>query len=150
MTRDETAPRPKTGISLLVIRQFEGRLHVLLGQRRGSHGEGEWGTPGGHQEFGETFEESGLSELEEECGDEITVTRPRFLCVTNLRGYLDQGKHYTDIGMVSHWVSGDPKLMEPEKCLGWTWHPIDNLPTPLFEPVENLVIAYHTGQPYFG
>jgi 8-oxo-dGTP diphosphatase len=39
--------------------------------------------------------------------------------------------------------------MEPEKCTGWTWHPIDRLPTPLFAPVENLVIAYHTGQPYF-
>jgi len=53
--RDESN-RPKVGVSLLVVRQFEGRQHVLLGQRRGSHGEGEWGTPGGHQEFGESYE----------------------------------------------------------------------------------------------
>src|SRR5690606_30230125 len=76
-------------------------------------------------------------------------TRPRFLCLTNLREYTDQGKHYADVGMVAHWVSGDLRLMESEKCTGWTWHPIDRLPTPLFAPVENLVIAYHTGQPYF-
>lgn len=148
MKRDESN-RPKVGVSLLVVRQFDGRQHVLLGQRRGSHGVGEWGTPGGHQEFGESYEETALSELEEECGDEINVTRPRFLCLTNLREYVDQGKHYADVGMVAHWVSGDPRLMEPEKCTGWTWHPIDRLPTPLFAPVENLVIAYHTGQPYF-
>lgn len=145
--REAAGDRPKVGISLLVVREFDGVPYILLGQRRGSHGEGEWGTPGGHLENGETFEQGALGELLEECGDEIEVTRPRFLCVTNLRQYLP--KHYTDIGMVSHWVSGDPKLMEPQKCLGWTWHPIDRLPTPLFGPVENLVIAYHTGQPYF-
>jgi len=145
--RPDTAERPKTGISLLVIREFDGEPYLLLGQRKGSHGEGEWGTPGGHLENGESFEEGGLNELGEECGDEIQVTRPRFLCVTNLRQYLP--KHYTDIGMVSHWTSGDPKLMEPDKCLGWTWHRLDRLPTPLFAPVENLVIAYQTNQSYF-
>lgn len=150
MKRDDTAQRPKTGISLLVIRQIDGREHVLLGQRAGSHGADQWGTPGGHQEFGELFEETALNELKEECGDQFEVTYPRFLCVTNLREYLIDGKHYTDIGMVAHWVDGDPMLMEPDKCLGWSWHPIDRLPTPLFAPVENLVLAYHTGQPYFG
>lgn len=150
MNRPDEAKRPKVGVSLLVVRRFDGRAHILLGQRRGSHGKNEWGTPGGHQEFGEGYEETALSELEEECGDEITVTRPDFLCVTNLRAYVDLGKHYTDIGMVSHWISGDPKLMEPEKCLGWSWHPVDQLPAPLFAPVENLVLAWHTGQPYFG
>lgn len=144
--RPET-DRPKTGISLLVIREFEGSPFVLLGQRHGSHGAGEWGTPGGHLENGEAFEQGALNELTEECGPSLKVTVPRFLCVTNLREYLP--KHYTDIGMVSHWVDGDPQLMEPEKCLGWTWHPIDRLPAPLFAPVRNLVVSYRTGQPYF-
>lgn len=145
--RDESADRPKTGISLMVVREFDGVPFILLGQRKGSHGAGEWGTPGGHLEHGETFEGGGLSELREECGPDIKVTWPRFLCVMNLREYLP--KHYVDIGMVSYWVSGDPKLTEPEKCLGWTWHPLDRLPTPLFAPVENLVISFRTGQPYY-
>ncbi|AXH66331.1 hydrolase [Streptomyces phage Satis] len=149
MNRDETKPRPKVGVSLLIVREFEGKPFVLLGQRKGSHGENEWGTPGGHQEFGESYEDTALNEKTEECGDKLVISRPRFLCLTNMRAYMDQGKHYADVGMVAHWISGDPQLMEPEKCLGWTWHPIDRLPSPLFEPVENLVISYHTGQPYF-
>lgn len=147
--RDDDKKRPKVGVSFLVVREFDGKAHVLLGQRKGSHGEGQWGTPGGHQEFGEDYETTALSELLEECGPGIKVTYPRYLCTTNLTAYTLEGKHYTDVGFASYWVSGEPQVMEPEKCLGWEWHPIDKLPTPLFAPVENLVISYHTGQPYF-
>lgn len=145
--RTVTAERPKVGVSLLVVREFDGEPYILLGQRKGSHGEGEWGTPGGHLENGESFEEGALSELEEECGDEITVSYPEPLCVTNLRDYLP--KHYIDIGMVSHWMSGDPKLMEPEKCSGWTWHPMDRLPDPLFSSVAGMVVTYRSGKVLF-
>ncbi len=147
--RSDQMKRPKVGVSLLVIREFDGVPYVLLGQRKGSHGEGEWGTPGGHQEFGERYEVTGLSELAEECGTDIKVTYPRYLCTSNLTAYTSIGKHYTDVGFVSHWLAGDPKLMEPEKCTGWLWHPIDQLPTPLFAAVGNLVTAFRTGQPYF-
>lgn len=148
--RSDQMKRPKVGVSLLVIREFGGVPHVLLGRRRGSHGEGEWSTPGGHQEFGERYEITALSELKEECGDDIEVTWPRFLCVTNLTAYTDQGKHYTDMGFVSYWLMGDPKVMEPDKCDEWLWHPLNTLPTPLFATINNLVTAFRTGQPYFG
>lgn len=145
--REETGSRPQVGISLLVVREFDDRPYVLLGQRKGSHGEGEWGTPGGHLEHGETFEQGALGELMEECGDEIQVTRPRLLRVTNMLDYMP--KHYVDIGMLSFWKSGDPKLMEPEKCSGWTWHPADGLPSPLFAVVWSLTTAYLTGEHNF-
>ena len=94
--------------------------------------------------------ERALSELAEECGPDLKVTHPRYLCTSNLTAYTSIGKHYTDVGVVSHWLSGNPELMEPEKCLGWSWQPMDMLPDPLFAAVENLVIAFRTGQPYFG
>lgn len=147
--RFDEKKRPKVGVSLLVVREFDGKPHVLLGQRKGSHGEGEWGTPGGHQEFGENCETTALCELVEECGPDIKVSHPRYLCTSNLTAYTDLGKHYLDVAFVSHWISGDPKLMEPEECTGWLWHPMDSLPTPLFAVVENLAIAFRTGQPYF-
>lgn len=150
MNRPDEKKRPKVGVSLLVVREFDGDPYVLLGQRKGSHGEGEWGTPGGHQEFGERYETTALSELAEECGPDLKVTHPRYLCTSNLTAYTSIGKHYTDVGFVSHWLSGNPELMEPEKCLGWSWQPMDKLPDPLFAAVENLVIAFRTGQPYFG
>lgn len=138
--------RPRVGVSLLVVRdQF-----VLLGLRKGSHGTDEWGTPGGHQEHGESYEETALRELKEECGGALHVTYPRFLCVTNLRQYIsDSGRHYTDVAFVSHWLSGEPELLEPEKCEGWHWCRTDKLPDNQFGAVPNMLQAHRTGRPYF-
>ena len=136
-------PCPMVGISVLVVR---GSC-ALLSRRRGAHGAGQYGTPGGHLENGESYEEATLRELAEECGPNLLVTPPRFLCVTNLREYLP--KHYTDIGMVVHWQSGVPQLMEPDKAIGWAWFHLDDLPVPRFGTVDNLAISYQTNQPYF-
>lgn len=139
--------RPQVGVSLLVVDETEHGIYVLLGKRLGSLGKGQWRTPGGHQENGESYEETALRELREECGSGLEAGRPRFLCVTNLMTYLP--KHYTDIGMIIRYRSGSPELMEPEKCDGWQWFRIDSLPVPRFATVDSLVIAYHTGQVYF-
>lgn len=142
-------PRPTVGISILIVDEFAGNdgPRVLLGKRSGSHGEGQYGTPGGHLENGESYEEAAWRELREECGSSITVAAPKFLCVTNLRAYLP--KHYTDIGMIMRFQGGLPFNAEPTKCAGWEWHSISRLPTPRFGAVDNLVIAYETGQVYF-
>lgn len=140
---DEQLPPPKVGVSLLVVRGDK----ILLSRRKGSHGAGQYGTPGGHLENGESFSACALRELEEECGPGLKVTDPRPLCVTNLRDYLP--KHYVDMGMVAHWISGEPETMEPEKAENWGWHPIGWLPVPYFTAVESLVIAYGNGQWHF-
>ena len=44
---------PKVGVGVIVRR--EGR--ILLGKRKGSHGENTWAPPGGHLEFMESVEE---------------------------------------------------------------------------------------------
>jgi 8-oxo-dGTP diphosphatase len=44
---------------------------VLLGKRKGSHGEGEYAFPGGHLEYMESFEQCAHRETLEECGVEI-------------------------------------------------------------------------------
>lgn len=141
--------RPMVGVSLLIVDEFAGNdvPRVLLGKRKGSHGEGQYGTPGGHLENGESYEEAAWRELREECGDSITIAAPKFLCVTNLRTCLP--KHYTDIGMVCRFQGGLSTNLERDKCEGWEWHPISKLPTPRFGAVDNLVIAYETGQRYF-
>src|SRR3989344_8808484 len=85
---------PKVGIGIFLIKDG----HILLGRRKGSHGEGEYALPGGHFELGESFEDCVLRELAEEAGSAIKISRPKFLCVTNLRKYAP--KHYVDIGML--------------------------------------------------
>jgi 8-oxo-dGTP diphosphatase len=136
-------PRPQIGIGLLIVR---GNT-VLLGQRKNSHGQGEYSTPGGHLEAGESFEDCSRRELEEEAGKALKIKNLRFLCVTNLTKYLP--KHYVDIGMVAEWQSGEARVMEPDKLLSWDWYDLDDLPSPLFASGHNFIAALHSGQHYF-
>lgn len=143
MSNGQIEPQVRVGLSLLVVRGDQ----VLLGRRKASHGAGEYGTPGGHMEHGESPEEGLYRELSEECGAQFKVSPPVFLCVTNIRNYLP--KHYIDIAMVSHWVGGEPENMEPHKLERWEWHPLGSLPDNRFGAVDNMVIAHQTGQRYF-
>ena len=131
----------KVGIGILVFR--EGK--VLLGQRKSSHGDGEYGGLGGHQEHGESFEACARREAREEAG--IEIDNLRFLSLMNLKTYLP--KHYIDIGLVADWTSNEPQTLEPHKCSGWDWYDLDDLPSPLFGPMPAYFEAYRTGRMYF-
>lgn len=133
----------KVGVGLLVIKGTT----VLLGKRRGSHGGGEYGGPGGHLEYGETCAQTALRELEEECGGEIKIKNLRMLCVTDILKYPP--KHYVDVGFVADWVSGDPQIVEPDKVDSWDWYELDDLPTPLFGADPNYFDSLKSGQIYY-
>lgn len=38
--------------------------------------------------------------------------------------------------------SGEPKIMEPEKCEGWGWYDMGDLAKPLFGTIENYIEAH--------
>jgi len=139
MTR-EVKQKPLVGVGIMVIK---GRK-ILLGKRKGSHGEGEYAFPGGHLEYMETFEECGRREVKEECGIEIENIRFQFL--SNVTKYAP--KHYVHVGLMANWKSGEPKVLEPEKCELWAWHEIDKLPKPLFEMCKQSISCYKTGEIY--
>lgn len=136
--------RPLVGVGLLVVK---GGKEILLGTRKGSHGQGEHAGPGGHLEIGETIEECARRELAEEAGPDIKVKNLGFLCFINLRRYMP--KHYAHIHMIAEWESGEPKLMEPDKQEGWGWYGIDDLPRPLFGTMPEAIEAYKTGKNFF-
>jgi len=56
--------RPLVGIAVLVMK--DGKL--LLGRRKGSHGENEYASPGGHLEHMESFAACATREVMEETG----------------------------------------------------------------------------------
>jgi 8-oxo-dGTP diphosphatase len=134
-------PRPRTGIGVMVIK--EGK--VLLGKRKGSHGGGEYAFPGGHLEHMESFAECGQRETQEEAG--IEIENIRFLFLGNLKDYPP--KHYTHIQLVADWKAGEPKVMEPDKCEGWEWYPLDAIPKPCFSMIPLALESYKTGKNYF-
>lgn len=111
---------PRVGVGVVVLNN-EGK--VVLGKRKGSHGAGTWAFPGGHLEFGESFEACAVREVLEETG--LSIHDVRFLTATN--DVMEaEGKHYITV-YVGARVREDkgqpqqPQIMEPEKCDEWRW-----------------------------
>lgn len=133
--------RPKVGISVLVFKKGQ----ILLGKRKNTHGAGEYASPGGHLEFGESIEECAKRECFEEAG--IEIKNIKFLRITNLKKY--PGKHYLDIGLLAAWQKGKPRVLEPDKIGNWRWYALKNLPKHLFGALNDSLDAFKTGQNFF-
>lgn len=132
MTGSDTCRHPRVGVGVIVVR--DGR--VLVGKRRGSHGEDTWAFPGGHLEHGESIEACASRELLEETG--LVASCMTLGPYTN-DVFAAERKHYVTLFVVAHDVVGEPEVLEPEKCAGWAWHRWPEVPTPRFGPLEALV-----------
>jgi uncharacterized protein (TIGR00730 family) len=121
---------PLVGTSAIVERDGA----VLLGRRRGGHGAGTWSPAGGHVDPGEAPERAAARELEEETGLVARTVTP--IGWTN-DVMPDEGVHFVTLHHLVDAV-GEPRRREPDKVDGWSWHPWDALPDPLFAPVAAL------------
>ncbi|MES2668327.1 MAG: NUDIX domain-containing protein [Patescibacteria group bacterium] len=134
------AQRPKVGVGILIVKDGT----VLIGKRLGSHGGGTWQIPGGHLEFGHSFEETALREAEEETGLTHLVIEG-LICVIYDRVY---DKHFVTIGMLATWKSGEPFAAEPEKASDWQWFDPEQLPEPMFLPSKGVIEHWLAGKTY--
>ena len=125
-------PVVRVGIGVIVWKNDK----FLMGQRRGSHGADTWSVPGGHLEFGETWEECAKREVREETG--MQITNLRLLAVTNDL-FKTEAKHYVTIWMQSDWQAGVPAITEPDKFIRMGWRSTSDLPEPLFLPWNQLI-----------
>lgn len=119
----------------VIVRRGE---KVIMGKRKGAHGEGLWSFPGGKMEKGENMKESAARELLEETG--IAFPSEKLTRVhVNDTYHEDRDAHWATF-FFEAWVDEgvEPQLMEPDKCERWEWVDYFNLPRPLFEPVELL------------
>jgi 8-oxo-dGTP diphosphatase len=112
--------RVQVGVGAVV--RDGGRILVL--RRAGAHGAGMWGLPGGHQEFGETPEDTAARETLEETG---LVVRP-----TVRLGFTDDPmpeieRHYVTLFIGCARLGGEPELREPEKASALAWLTTDEL-----------------------
>jgi len=123
--------RPKVGLGVIIKK--DGK--VLLGKRKGSHGEGSWSFPGGHLEFGETLEMCARREVSEEVG--IKIKNIKNAAFTN-DIFKKEQKHYITVFVTADYSAGKIKIMEPDRCDEWKWFKWNALPKLLFIPVRNL------------
>lgn len=123
--------RPKVAVSTILVRNGK----VLLGKRKGSHGAGEWSFPGGHLEYGESWEECAIRETREETG--LMIKNIKFVGVTNSLFPKDH-KHFVTLFMAGACETGEPELCEPDQCEVWGWFAWDDLPTPQFSAINEL------------
>ena len=134
----DASQRPKIGIAVFIRR--DGKFVVT--KRAGAHGEGTWSIPGGHLEYGESWEQCAQREAMEEIGSEITNVQ--FLTVTN-DIFTAENKHYVTVWMTADWQANEPESKEPDKITSVQWTDFAHLPEPLFEPCwSNLRAALPT------
>lgn len=124
--------RPKVGVGVIIFK--DGK--ILLGKRKNSHGDGSWSFPGGHLEFAESWEDCARRETKEETN--LNIKNIHFLTATN-DIFITEEKHYITIFILADYDTGELKLLEKEKCEKWDWFDFENLPSPLFLPIENLL-----------
>ncbi|MDB4277993.1 NUDIX domain-containing protein [Deltaproteobacteria bacterium] len=121
----------------MVVLNAEGE--ILLGKRKGAHRAGHWSFPGGwldradtetaHAAIRETLEETGI--VVRKAVQHIWVTEDHPSIQTRTVTLY----HITRAG---EW-SGDPMVMEPDKCEVWRWFRLDDLPSPLFPGLQGAI-----------
>ena len=120
--------RPKVGLGCLILRKNkeDGNLFYLVGIRKSSHGAGLYSLPGGHLEYGESWQECAYKEALEETNLNIAPNQWRFAFVNNsispAKNPKDDPLHYVDIIMSCMYAGeNEPINNEPDKCQGWEW-----------------------------
>lgn len=130
--------RPSVGVAVILMRSGND---VLLGKRKGSHGTGTWSFPGGKLEHYETSRQRALIELTEETG----LTDKNVILIDKhpwkvTEDFFPEGLHYLTVYLRAKYISGNPRVMEPDKCEEWRWYSWSNLTrNNLFIPVRNLI-----------
>ena len=94
--------------------------------------------------MGESLEECARREALEELG--LAVGDLRFLCVSNIIAY---DRHYLDIEFLGDIGDQEPVLAEVNTFTEFGWFPLDNLPQPIFLPMQYALDSVRTEQVYY-
>ncbi|MEU0122965.1 NUDIX domain-containing protein [Streptomyces albidoflavus] len=122
-----TAQRPVVDVHIIVRQGGK----ILLSQRGGPYGYGQWHAPSGKVEPGEALVQAAVRELFEETGLRA-LPEALTLCHTVIHHQGDGTPDRIGFFYEAHQVAGEPENREPEKCLALEWHAEHNLP-------ENLI-----------
>ncbi|MDD4990446.1 MAG: NUDIX domain-containing protein [Candidatus Pacebacteria bacterium] len=107
-----------------IIFNNEGKVFVAQRGPGARNEAGKWDFPGGGVEFGEKCADAVVGEIKEEFEMDIKVLE--FLEV--LDHFIPQEKqHWVSPSYIAKHINGEPKNIEPHKCLGFKWVDIKDI-----------------------
>ena len=131
-------PRPNdVGVGTAVI-VLNGHHEILLGKRKGAHRAGHWSCPGGWLDRADSGTVVAVCrEALEETGLVLDKMKVKQMLWTT-EDHPELGVRTVTLYHLA-WPGfweGEVLLMEPNKCEGWQWFDLDDLPSPLFPGVK--------------
>jgi GrpB-like predicted nucleotidyltransferase (UPF0157 family)/ADP-ribose pyrophosphatase YjhB (NUDIX family) len=120
---------------------FDNEGLVFLAQRgpSASNERGTWEFPGGKVSFGEKLAEAVTREFVEEYGMTIEIFE---LLGVNDHILREEQEHWVSPTFLARHISGEPRILEPEKCTAIGWFQFDELPEPLSLVTQDDVSMY--------
>ncbi|WP_406376084.1 NUDIX domain-containing protein [Streptomyces sp. NBC_00647] len=145
--REESEPRGRSIVGAHLVLVRDGA--VLLGRRHpdSAFAPSTWHVPAGHREQGESALACMVRETSEETG--ITLEASDLALVHT----VDQHNSWSLVPRVqlffaaSRW-SGEPEVLEPDRCTEWRWWPLDALPDRLVDYTRTALAAIARGESY--
>lgn len=126
--------QPRVGVAVLMLQQDR----LLLGRRLKSPGLHSWQCPGGLLLPGEDLLDCAARELREETG----LSAGAMSCGPCTNNRFDDGQTHTiTLYVVAEYIGGEPRALE-SSSEDWGWHPLAQLPTPLFLPLHLLLQSH--------
>jgi 8-oxo-dGTP diphosphatase len=127
------------GVGAIIIDK-EGRLFLAKRGPKAKNEHGLWEFPGGSVEFGETLAQALQREIHEEYGIEISVGK----LVDVVDHILPQeNQHWVSPTYLCKIASGQPSILEPEKCTEIGWFHITQVPAELTQ-VTRINLEHYT------
>ena len=112
------------GVGALIVND-RGMLFLSRRGVKAKNERGLWEFPGGSVEFGERLADALRREMREEYGIEITVGE--LLDVTD-HILPEERQHWVSPTFICRIISGEPRILEPEKCAEIGWFAPDEMP----------------------
>lgn len=99
---------------------------VLMMLRQNKFDSNLYSLPGGCLEHEESVVAGAIREIKEEVN--LTVEAAGLKVVSVMHRITPSDWHSTEFVLVCHRFSGEPKIMEPDKCSDLQWFPLGKLP----------------------
>jgi 8-oxo-dGTP pyrophosphatase MutT (NUDIX family) len=137
------AERYKTCLDLHILLVQDGQ--ILLGQRQNTgFMDGSWHLPSGHLDPGEPATGGAVREAVEEIGVTIDPDTLRLAHVMHHRTNEARTAFFFE---ATEW-SGEVANLEPDKCAGWQWFPLDAPPEEMIPYAAEALAHYRKGTLY--